>query len=30
MRVIEKFVSINGEGLKQGELATFIRFEGCN
>lgn len=30
MKVIEKFVSINGEGLKSGELATFIRFAGCN
>lgn len=30
MQVIEKFVSINGEGLKQGELALFIRFMGCN
>ena len=30
MRVIEKFVSINGEGLKQGELALFIRFANCN
>ncbi|MCR5786951.1 MAG: putative 7-carboxy-7-deazaguanine synthase QueE [Acholeplasmatales bacterium] len=30
MQVIEKFVSINGEGLKQGELATFIRFSNCN
>lgn len=30
MQVIEKFVSINGEGLKQGELAVFIRFKGCN
>jgi 7-carboxy-7-deazaguanine synthase len=30
MQVIEKFVSINGEGLKQGELATFIRFANCN
>lgn len=30
MQVIEKFVSINGEGLKQGELALFIRFKGCN
>ena len=29
-QVIEKFVSINGEGLKQGELALFIRFKGCN
>lgn len=30
MQVIEKFVSINGEGLRQGELALFIRFAGCN
>ena len=30
MQVIEKFVSINGEGLKQGELAIFIRFANCN
>ena len=30
MQVIEKFISINGEGLKQGELALFIRFSGCN
>jgi 7-carboxy-7-deazaguanine synthase len=30
MRVIEKFVSINGEGLRQGEPAVFIRFAGCN
>jgi len=30
MQVIEKFISINGEGLKQGELAVFIRFMGCN
>ena len=30
MRVIEKFISINGEGLKQGELALFIRFSNCN
>ncbi len=30
MKVIEKFVSINGEGLKSGELATFIRFADCN
>ncbi len=30
MKVIEKFVSINGEGLKSGELATFIRFSDCN
>ena len=30
MQVIEKFVSINGEGLKHGELALFIRFANCN
>ena len=30
MRVIEKFTSINGEGLRQGELALFIRFANCN
>ncbi len=30
MNVIEKFTSINGEGLRQGELALFIRFSGCN
>ena len=30
MQVIEKFVSINGEGMRQGELACFIRFAGCN
>ena len=30
MKVIEKFVSINGEGLRQGELAVFIRFARCN
>lgn len=29
-RVAEKFVSINGEGTKAGELAVFIRFCGCN
>ena len=29
-RVAEKFVSINGEGRKAGELAVFIRFVGCN
>ncbi len=28
--VIEKFVSIDGEGPTSGELAVFIRFEGCN
>ena len=30
MNVIEKFTSINGEGLRQGELAIFLRFAGCN
>ena len=30
MQVIEKFISINGEGLRQGELAVFLRFAGCN
>ena len=29
-QVVEKFVSINGEGRRAGELATFIRFKGCN
>ena len=29
-KVIEKFVSINGEGQRAGELACFIRFAGCN
>lgn len=29
-RVVEKFVSINGEAMKAGELACFIRFAGCN
>ncbi|MBQ7265488.1 MAG: putative 7-carboxy-7-deazaguanine synthase QueE [Firmicutes bacterium] len=28
--VAEKFVSINGEGMKAGQLAAFIRFKGCN
>lgn len=26
----EIFSSIDGEGLRQGELATFLRFAGCN
>jgi 7-carboxy-7-deazaguanine synthase len=30
MKVVEKFVSINGEGTRAGELAVFIRFKGCN
>ena len=29
-KVVEKFVSINGEGIKSGQLAVFIRFKGCN
>lgn len=29
-KVVEKFVSINGEGIKAGELSIFIRFAGCN
>ncbi len=29
-RVIEKFISINGEGLFAGQPAAFIRFAGCN
>ena len=30
MKVVEKFVSINGEGSKAGQLAVFVRFAGCN
>ena len=30
MRVVERFVSINGEGTRAGELAVFVRFQGCN
>lgn len=29
-KVVEKFVSINGEGPLAGQLAVFIRFHGCN
>lgn len=29
-KVIERFVSIDGEGPSAGELAVFIRFYGCN
>ena len=29
-RVVEQFVSINGEGRRAGQLACFIRFAGCN
>ena len=28
--VVEKFISINGESTKAGQLAVFIRFAGCN
>ena len=28
--IVEKFLSIDGEGPTAGELATFIRFQGCN
>ncbi len=30
MYVAEKFVSINGESRRAGQLAVFIRFKGCN
>lgn len=29
-KVVEKFTSINGEGVRAGQLAVFIRFKGCN
>lgn len=29
-KVVEKFISINGEGTLAGQLAVFIRFKGCN
>ena len=29
LQVVEKFISINGEGRRCGQLATFIRFAGC-
>lgn len=28
--IIEKFLSVDGEGPTSGQLATFIRFQGCN
>ncbi len=28
--IADKFISINGEGTRAGELAVFIRFHGCN
>lgn len=30
MQVVERFISINGEGKNAGQLAVFIRFKGCN
>ena len=30
LTVVERFVSINGEGAHAGEPAAFIRFKGCN
>lgn len=30
MQVVERFVSINGEGRNAGSLAVFVRFKGCN
>ncbi|MBR1483864.1 MAG: putative 7-carboxy-7-deazaguanine synthase QueE, partial [Ruminococcus sp.] len=30
LEVVEKFISINGEGAHAGEMAAFIRFKGCN
>lgn len=29
-KVVEKFISINGEGRLSGQLSVFIRFRGCN
>jgi len=29
-KVVEKFISINGEGLNSGMLTAFIRLQGCN
>ena len=30
MFVVEKFVSINGESRRAGQLSVFVRFRGCN
>ncbi|MEG1595577.1 MAG: putative 7-carboxy-7-deazaguanine synthase QueE [Lachnospiraceae bacterium] len=30
LKVVEKFVSINGEGVRAGQPAVFLRFAGCN
>lgn len=29
-KVVELFTSINGEGTRAGQLAVFVRFQGCN
>ncbi len=29
-KIVEHFISINGEGSRLGELSCFIRFQGCN
>ena len=29
-RVVEHFISINGEGTKAGQLSAFVRLQGCN
>ena len=30
LQLVDKFISINGECRRCGQLATFIRFAGCN
>lgn len=30
LRIVEKFVSINGEGMRSGQPTVFIRLAGCN
>lgn len=30
MKVVEKFISLNGEGARSGEPSVFVRFKGCN
>ena len=30
LSVIEQFISLDGEGPTEGELAYFVRFSGCN
>ena len=29
-KVVELFTSINGEGQRAGQIAVFVRFQGCN